>query len=207
MDTRKLKQRIVALLAVLFASVSPAHADLTMIYTGQFDLPIPAPPHTGDAWMDDAVINVPQSFDVIDLDVEINLTHTCIFDLQLFLEAPDGTRMALNYYDPDDEFFEGENYTGTIFDDQADTPINSAAPPFTGRFKPRPPAQLSIFNATDPQGQWKVQIYDAWHANTGTLEEVKLIFTVPEPAALLLLLAGMTLTRCTKHDRTTPENR
>lgn len=207
MDTRKPIQRIVVLLAASIAFAAPAHADLTMIYTAQFDLRIPGEPHTGEAWMTDAVIEVPKTFDVIDLDVELTLTHTSVFDLQLFLEGPDGTRAALNYYDPDDEFFEGENYTATIFDDQADTPVNSADAPFTGRFKPRPPAELSIFNDRDPRGLWKIQIYDAWQANTGTLEEVKLTFTVPEPTALLLLLAGISLTRFGKNTGARPQNR
>jgi len=177
----------------------PAPADITMIYTGAFDLRIPADPDTGKAWMDEAIIDVPQSFDVIDLDVEITLTHTSIFDLQLFLKGPDETRIKLNYYNATDEFLEGENYTATIFDDQADVSIESAQPPFTGRFKPRPPDKLSVFNGRDPQGQWKIQIYDSWYANTGTLEEAKLIFNTPEPTTIILLLAGITLTRFNKY--------
>ena len=123
----------------------------------------------------------------------------------LILEGPDGTRVTLNYYDPADEFFEGENYTATIFDDEAETPINSGEPPFTGRFKPRPPAQLSVFNGLDPQGEWRLQIYDAWHANTGTLEELKLIFNIPEPATFLLLLTALPFARSGKHNHRPPE--
>jgi subtilisin-like proprotein convertase family protein len=186
------------------ALASPAPADITMIYIGAFDLRIPADPNTGKAWMNDAVIDVPQSFDVIDLDVEITLTHTSIFDLQLFLKGPDDTRITLNYYDAADEFIEGENYTATIFDDQADTPIESAQPPFTGRFRPRYPDELSAFNGIDPQGQWKMQIYDAWYVNTGTLQEVKLIFKTPEPTTIIFLLAGITLTRFKKHTYSHP---
>lgn len=200
MDTRASTKRIAALLALSMAFASAAHADIAMIYTAQFDLRIPAAPATGAAWMTDALIEVPQTFDVIDLDVEITLTHTSIFDLQLFLESPDGTRVTLNYYDPADEFIEGEDYTETIFDDQAPTTIESALPPFTGRFKPKPPAQLSIFNGQNPQGQWKLKIYDAWQPNTGTLKEVKLIFNTPEPTTMLLLLAGITLIRSRKHN-------
>ena len=198
MDTRKPKQRIVSLLAISLALAPPALADLTLIYTGSFDLRIPAEPATGHAWMNDAVIEVPVSFDVIDLDVEITLTHTSVFDLQLFLEGPDSTRLTLNYYDPADEFFEGEDYTGTIFDDEADIPIESGQAPFTGRFRPRAPAELSIFDARDPQGFWTIQIYDAWYNNIGALEEVKLIFQTPEPAVFVLLLLGIPLTRLTK---------
>ena len=188
MDAHAPKQRIVALIALTAALASPASAALDLVYTASFDLRIPADPNTGHAWMQDAVIQVPDSFTVIDLDVGITLTHTSVFDLQLYLQGPDGTRIALNYYDPSDEFFEGEDYIGTIFDDEADHPIELADAPFSGRFKPRHPAELAEFDGRNPQGPWALQIYDAWHNNTGTLEELKLIFTIPEPATLLLLI-------------------
>ena len=183
------------LLAVVMALAPAASADLTLIYTGSFDLPIPAEPETGHAWMNDAVINVSDSFTVIDLDVEITLEHTSVFDLQLFVQGPDGTRLTLVHYDPADEFFEGQDYTATIFDDEAETPIEAGQAPFTGRFSPRAPAELSVFDGRNPQGPWTIQIYDSWYANVGTLYEVKLIFQTPEPAVFLLLLLGLPFTR------------
>ncbi|HLB75191.1 MAG TPA: proprotein convertase P-domain-containing protein [Sedimentisphaerales bacterium] len=195
MDAQRQKQRIVSLLAVVMALAPAASADLTLIYTGSFDLRIPVEPQTGHAWMNDAVINVPESFTVIDLDVEITLEHTSVFDLQLFVRSPDATALTLIYYDPADEFFEGQNYTATIFDDEADTPIESGHAPFTGRFTPRAPAELTVFDGRDPQGPWTIRIYDSWYANVGALYEVKLIFQTPEPAAFLLLLLGIPLAR------------
>ena len=189
MDTQKQQLRIVGLLAIMLALAPAARADLTLIYTGTFDLPIPAQPDTGRAWMDDAVVEVLETFTVIDLDVEITLTHENIYDLQLFVQSPDGTRLTLNYYDPTAEL--AQDYTHTIFDDEADTPIELAHAPFTGRFKPKAPDELTIFDNRDPQGQWKIQIYDSWYAYTGTLEEAKLIFEVPEPTALPLLTLGL----------------
>jgi len=188
MDAHAPKQRIVVLIALTAALAAPASAALDLIYTASFDLRIPADPNTGHAWMQDAVIHVPESFTVIDLDVEITLTHTSVFDLQLFLKGPDGTRVALNYYNPSDEFFEGEDYTATIFDDEAETPIELAQAPFSGRFKPRHPTELSDFDNQNPQGPWTLQIYDAWHNNTGTLQELRLIFKIPEPSAFLIFL-------------------
>ncbi|MHA1571609.1 MAG: hypothetical protein ACTSWM_07285, partial [Alphaproteobacteria bacterium] len=84
MDTRRPIQRIVAALAVVLALAPAAPAALTLVYTRSFDLRIPAE-GTGKAWMQEAVITVPDSFTVIDLDVEITLAHTSIFDLQIFL--------------------------------------------------------------------------------------------------------------------------
>ena len=201
MDAHAPKQRIVALLVLALVVPSRASAALNLIYTGSFDLRIPADPNTGHAWMQDAIIPVLDSFAVVDLDVEITLTHTSVFDLQLFLKGPDGTRIVLNYYDPAGEFFEGQDYAGTIFDDEAETPIELAEAPFTGRFKPRAPAQLSDFDNRDPYGPWTLQIYDAWHNNTGTLQEVKLIFTIPEPSTLLLFLLTAHILHTSCHKR------
>ncbi|MBN2137610.1 MAG: proprotein convertase P-domain-containing protein [Sedimentisphaerales bacterium] len=196
MDTLTQKQRIVALLAITLTFCPIASAALTYLYIESFDLPIPAPPETGHAWMNDAAVPVGDSFEIIDLDVAVTLTHTAVFDLQIFLEGPDGTRIILNQYDPTGEYFDGQDYHNTIFDDQADTPIESADAPFTGRFRPKAPAQLSIFNGRDAQGQWKIQIYDWWYDNTGTLEEVRLAFTAaPEPATLTILIFALPIIR------------
>ena len=193
MDARTLIQRIVVALALVPPFGSIASAELGLIYGGPFDLRIPAS-GTGKAWMASAVVNVPDNFTVIDLDVAVTLNHTSAFDLELVLQGPDGTRLRLNYYDPAGGFFEGRDYTQTIFDDEAPTSIQLADAPFTGRFKPRAPARLHIFDALDPQGPWELQIYDWWYANTGTLEEFKLIFNVPEPATVILLTLGLTFT-------------
>jgi len=193
MDARTLIQRIVVVLAIALPFGSIASAELGLIYGGSCDLRIPAS-GSGKAWMTPAVVNVPDNFTVIDLDVAVTLNHTSAFDLELILKSPDGTKLRLNYYNPSDEYFEGQNYTATIFDDEAPTSIQLADAPFTGRFKPRAPARLDIFDALNPQGPWELQIYDWWYANTGTLEEFKLIFNIPEPATVILLTLGLTFT-------------
>lgn len=188
------------MLALVPAFGSIASAELGLIYGGSFDLRIPAS-GSGKAWMASAVVNVLDNFTVVDLDVAVTLNHTSVFDLELVLQGPDGTRLRLNYYDPAGEFFEGQDYTQTIFDDEAPTSIQLADAPFTGRFKPRAPATLHIFDALDPQGPWELQIYDWWYANTGTLEEFKLIFNIPEPATVILLTLALTFTALRRTQR------
>ncbi len=200
MDARTLVQRIVVVLALVLAFGSIASAELGLIYGGSFDLRIPAS-GSGKAWMASAVVNVLDNFTVVDLDVAVTLKHTSAFDLELVLKGPDGTRLRLNYYGPAGEFFEGQDYTQTIFDDEAPTSIQLADPPFTGRFKPRAPARLDIFDSLNPQGPWELQIYDWWYANTGTLEEFKLIFNIPEPATVILLTLGLTFTALCRTQR------
>ncbi len=193
MNARSSVQWIVAFFFMAAGLSSSVFAGPTIIYGGEFDLPIPAPddPQSeyGKGWMNDAVIEIPDHFTIYDLDAGITLAHTSVFDLQIFLESPAGTRLCLNMYNFD-EFFEGEDYKDTIFDDEADFPIEEGQPPFTGRFRPRSPAQLSLFDGQDTFGQWKLQVYDAYYYDTGTFESFEVIITICEPATATLLILG-----------------
>lgn len=164
-------------------------------YGGTFDLPIPANPDDSNGWMEDAIIEVPDHFNVLDIDVAIDVTHTEVFDLQILLYSPAGTPVCLNMYNFE-EYFEGENYTGTIFDDEADTPIEEGTAPFTGRFRSRGVDglyKLQTVYGEDTYGTWKLKIYDAWPDDTGTLNSCQLIITVPEPATVIFLTLGQGL--------------
>ena len=193
MDARSGVQWIVAFFFMAAGFSSPVFADPTIIYGGDFDLPIPSPddPESefGRGWMDDAVIEIGDHFTIYDLDVGITLTHTSVFDLQIFVQSPAGTLLCLNMYNLD-EFFEGEDYIQTIFDDEAALPIEEGQPPFTGRFRPRSPAQLSVFDGQDTFGQWKLQIYDAYYYDTGNLENFEVMITICEPGTATLLILG-----------------
>jgi len=194
MDTQRPKKRNAAILAIVMGVFSPAYADSLYTYGGPFDLPIPAQPHDTKGWMDDAIVNVTQHILIGDLDARISLTHTNVFDLKIFLQSPTGTKLCLNSYDLD-EFFVGSGYIHTVFDDEADVPIEQAAPPFTGRFRPRTPGVLDIFDGRDAYGPWRLQVYDAHWWDAGNLNSFELIITTPEPATVILLVLGATLMR------------
>jgi len=166
----------------------PNSVDSTVTYGGEVDLDIPADSDDSKGWMVDAVIEVPDNFTIEDLDVGISLTHDSVFDLQITLESPSGTTVTLNMYNPSEEYIEGEDYIDTIFDDEAEIPIGQAEPPFPGRYQPQDP--LSAFDGEDAQGTWRLQIYDAYYTDTGSLESFELMITIPEPATTMLLLLG-----------------
>ena len=189
MDARNAAQQIVAILVIVVGYCFPVFADTVHIYSGDFDLSIPAAPDDTRGWMADAIINVADNLIIHDLDVGINLTHTNVFDLQIFLQSPAGTKLCLNMYNLD-EYFEGANYTNIIFDDEAEIPIEQGEPPFTGRFRPLEPYRLSAFDYENSFGPWRLQIYDAWEWDTGTLDSFELIITTPEPATAILLTLG-----------------
>ncbi len=190
MDTQSRTKWIVAVLLGLGVLSIPVFADEVYTYSGDFDLQIPAEPNTSKGWMDDAVIQVSDSFTIYDLDVGITLTHSNVFDLQIFLQSPEGTKLCLNMYNPLSEFFEGADYSQTVFDDESQIPIAQAKPPFTGRFRPKASEGLEVFNGQDAYGPWRLQLYDAYHHDTGTLESFELTVTTPEPATVVLLVLG-----------------
>lgn len=189
MDARNAAQHIVAILVIAVGWTFPVFADTVHIYSGDFDLSIPAAPDDTKGWMDNAIIEVGDYHIIHDIDVGINLTHTNVFDLQIFLQSPAGTQLCLNMYNLD-EYFEGANYTNTIFDDEAEVPIEQGEAPFTGRFRPLDPYRLSAFDYENSFGLWRLQIYDAWEWDTGTLDSFELIITTPEPATAILLTLG-----------------
>lgn len=185
----------VSVLLVLAVSASTVRGELVWFYGGPFDQAIPADPEATRGWMEDAIIEVPDHLVITDLNVSVSLTHTNTFDLELRLISPSGTSVLLNAYDPFTEYFEGANYRQTVFDDEAAASITAAAPPFTGSWQPRSAAGLTAFDGEDAFGSWRLRIYDNSYLDTGQLDAFGLTITTPEPATLVLLVAGLGLLR------------
>lgn len=193
MTARNALQWIVAILIVAVApSGKTSFANTVYIYGGDFDLPIIDQPGPGSQ-VTEAIIDISDDLTVHDLDVAITITHTNVFDLQLFLQSPAGTRICLNMFDFEDEFGIYPNYIDTIFDDEAQLSIKQADAPFTGRYRPIEPFLLSEFDGEQTPGQWSLQIYDMYDWDTGTLNHFDLIIATPEPATLTLLILGTAL--------------
>jgi len=190
MSARSGVQWIVAFFFMAAGLSSAVCAGPTIIYGGDFDLPILDKPGPG-SWVTEATIEVPDHFTIYDLDVRISIRHTNVFDLQIFLQSPLGTRICLNMYDFKEEFFKGENYAGTIFDDEAEIPIEEGEAPFTSRFRPIEPYKLAEFDDEDAYGLWRLQIYDMWDYDTGTLESFEVMITICEPGTATLLILGV----------------
>jgi len=189
MSTRSAVRGGVAILVIAVGFSFPVLAGPVYIYGGRFELRIPADPDASKGWMTDAIVEIKDSHIITDIDVRISLTHTNVFDLQLFIQSPFSTIVCLNMYNFR-EFFEGPNYTNTIFDDEAEVPIEEAQPPFTGRFRPLEPYELSEFDGENTCGFWRLRIYDAFYWDVGTLGSFELMITNPEPATVMLLSLG-----------------
>ncbi|MBX7103266.1 MAG: S8 family serine peptidase [Gemmataceae bacterium] len=98
-----------------------------------------------------------------DVDVRLNITHTYDADVDIFLIAPDGTRIELST----DNGGSGQNYVNTVFDDSAATSVTTGTAPFTGTYKPE--GLLATLNGKSGNGVWTLEVTDDAGTDTGTL--------------------------------------
>ncbi len=101
---------------------------------------------------------------LVDLNVELDITHTYTGDVEIYLISPDGTEIKLSVGNGGS----GNNFTGTIFDDEATTPISQGTAPFTGSYIPDEP--LATFIDQNISGSWILRIYDNAMNDQGILE-------------------------------------
>ena len=155
---------------VVFDVNANSNGENQFTYTNEENAPIPA--DGGSSGVTESTIEISDNGTIEDLNVQINLTHTWDSDLDITLIAPDGTVVELT---SDNGSF-GDNYTNTLFDDEALTDITSGYAPFSGTF--RPEGDLSDFDGMDMSGIWTLRIVDDMGGDTGTLDSWSLQFTV-----------------------------
>jgi serine protease len=93
----------------------------------------------------------------------LNISHTFLSDLNAVLVSPAGTQVELF----SGVGSSGDNFTGTILDDEAATAIADGSAPFTGSYRPSNP--LSAFDGQNSAGAWKLRVSDNGFLDTGTL--------------------------------------
>lgn len=101
----------------------------------------------------------------------LTITHTWDADLNISIQAPDGTIVDLsigNGWDLD-------NYTNTCFNGFASTSIVGAIPPFTGTFKPQG-FLGGVNNGQNGNGTWNLLIQDTYPADLGVLIDWNITF-------------------------------
>lgn len=111
-------------------------------------------------------LNIPEisSVSILDVNVTLNITHPWVGDLTVTLTSPQGTEVTLVSGRTDD----GNNYTNTVFDDDATNTIASGSAPYTGSFQSE--GSLSSFNSESSEGDWKLKVIDGGPADIGTLD-------------------------------------
>ncbi len=121
---------------------------------------------------------VPQDILVGDVDVQLDITHSYTGDLALYLVSPDDpyNYVALSEYRGES----GNNFQGTIFDDEADNSIVNGTAPFSGSFRPEAP--LSQFDGQNGRGYWELWIGDWGWLDEGQLNSWSLLLQPGEGA-------------------------
>jgi subtilisin-like proprotein convertase family protein len=116
-----------------------------------------------------------------DVTVTLDITHTYLGDLNIWLIAPDLTEVLLVA----DRGGNHDNFTDTTFDDSAETAISdtAAVAPYTGTFRPEQP--LSAFNGKNAAGKWTLKIQDDGPGDTGILNSWSIEIT-PQPSITYL---------------------
>jgi subtilisin-like proprotein convertase family protein len=138
----------------------------TKVYTtGTINLAIPDNNTTGVT----STIIVPDSIIVYDVNIRIDsLIHTWDSDLDITLLNRGGTTVDLDV--TSDNGSSGDNFIGTLFDDDAAVSVTTGTAPFTGTYKiEQIPPGLTQFNGTEGIGNWRLKLVDDAGSDNGTL--------------------------------------
>ncbi|MCB9338578.1 MAG: gliding motility-associated C-terminal domain-containing protein [Lewinellaceae bacterium] len=174
---------------LLFHQVSSAQT-----FNGVGGLPIPpgAPGQTVGITTSDAVVSgvgVLGGCNVID-NVTIDLEHSWVGDIALFLISPSGTVLELSSGNGG----AGDNYQVTSFSDNAGAFITAGAPPYNGGFRPEGRQQdtncpcsnanplgtftfANTFNGENADGTWQLLINDYVIADVGVINSWSITFS------------------------------
>lgn len=126
-----------------------------------------------------SVISVTENSPVTDVNVKVNITHTWVRDIEMVLISPAGTRVLLASNNGDD--FD-QNYTNTVFDQEATNAIANAEAPFTGAF--RPEEDLSLLYGELSAGNWTLEVKDLFDGNGGMIDEFTLELCLAQPLSI-----------------------
>ncbi|MEO1032079.1 MAG: reprolysin-like metallopeptidase [Bacteroidota bacterium] len=114
-------------------------------------------------------ITVGENLLISDIDIAIDITHSFTADLDISITSPGGTTVNLS----SDNGGDGQNYTNTVFDQEATQQITSGSAPFSGRFIPE--GDLSQFYNTMSSGEWIITIVDDAFGDGGSINNVELM--------------------------------
>jgi len=101
----------------------------------------------------------------------LNIDHTRVSDLSIYLICPSGNTLNLSL----ENGGTGDNYTNTYFDINAFQDITLAAAPFTGTFQPEG-GPLNNLNSCSMNGNWTLKVVDKNSTIGGTLKNWSLRF-------------------------------
>jgi len=123
---------------------------------------------------------------IVDIQIEISITHPRVGELCIWLVSPEGTEVCLSEYNGG----AGANYTNTIFNEYATTSIDDGTAPFTG-FYQSTYSRLFDLVGEDPNGTWNLRVCDDGLADIGSITEFRVYLTgLNEPDFGNLIVSG-----------------
>lgn len=121
------------------------------------------------------------------ISIKININHTAVGDLVLYLEGPNGQRLGLSNR-TGNTGNTGNDFINTVFSDNGTSSIPTTGAPYTGTYKPWPATYSSCVSSTittfsafgggsiDPNGNWKLLAFDRASGNSGTIAGWQITF-------------------------------
>ncbi len=146
-----------------YSSATFTTADITCDVFNSTDTPVGIPDNNGDGI--NSVLNIATTSLISDVNVTVNITHTWVNDLILTLTSPNGTSVLLSNRNG---AAATQNYTDTVFDQEATDPISSGSAPFTGSFQPD--GDLSVLYGEISFGDWTLNVSDNAFLDSGTID-------------------------------------
>jgi gliding motility-associated-like protein len=140
--------------------------DVDCTITASADTPVEI--SDGPAAVYEVIVLVTDPVTITDVNVKINISHTFVSDLLVGLISPNGTPVLLTNANG----LDGDNYTDTVFDQDADISITSGFPPFTGTFVPE--GDLTDFNGEQAPGEWTLVVIDNFNLDGGSINLVEI---------------------------------
>lgn len=147
---------------VLVVADSAAGQEAPVCETATFtsaDVPLDIP----DSGTVESTLQVSAMGPVHDLDVSLGIRHPFDSDLLIELVSPSDTTVVL----ADSIGMWGDDFTDTVFDDEAPTSIVSTLPPYTGDF--RSIEELLDFDLEERMGTWTLRVTDQRGHFTGSI--------------------------------------
>jgi subtilisin-like proprotein convertase family protein len=191
---------LTALLGATAALASPAGAEgpeprvgaSTYLSVGSHTIyPIPDNNPTGVS----SDLVVPLAGEIVDLDLDLMITHTWVGDLKVTLTHLDtGTSAVLidRPRVPATTFGCSGDNLDAILDDEATLPIEdqcvAGLPAIAGSFTPNNP--LSVFDGESLSGTWQLTVVDLGPADIGSLTDWVLLFGVVKCNGIVATIVG-----------------
>ena len=110
------------------------------------------------------------------MEVIVSIEHTNVGVLGVYLKSPAGTMIPLSVHHGG----HGHNFYPTFKDDADESiaDIRTSNEPFEDKYRPDNP--LSSFNGENPNGEWKLIVYDDSAGETGKLKGWDLLISGDE---------------------------